>query len=546
MTRLGRGIAALSLVWMLAVACIGTTAAWSASKPSANEIYEMAKLASVMVLNTINVQVAVPHGQISSAKSQLLVQQVRQMMQAGQIAQTQEAAKAAVVRLLLNDPLAYVEPSDRFVRKRVQMQVMGSGFFVTPDGYIVTNAHVVTPSSDDLKQAVTQTATQFVAQFLAEDTQSLTQLLGYQLSTQTMKDLQNADTQYVLKYMRIENVGTAVAVEMGAAVPGVVVGQRGAAAEVAAKGAVTPGKDVAILKIEGRQYLPTLPMGDETQLNVSDPLLVIGYPGDATFLPILSSASQVEPTLTAGILSRRAEMSGGWTALQTDATVHHGNSGGPVLNTQGQVVGIATFGASDAAGTNFIVPTTIIKEFLKRAGADPRSSKTSELYAQALGDYGQSHYRAAFAIFQQVDALFPGNPFVKQFMSSSQAAILAGKDRPATSVVATLAKWIGVLVLVAAVMGLALRRGQTLPGARILSVRGVHPRAAAAPAAQSGIVPPTATALCSQCGAVLTPGQKFCGSCGAAAAPARAVCSQCGAEAAPGQKFCGACGAPIA
>ncbi|HKS91431.1 MAG TPA: zinc ribbon domain-containing protein, partial [Tepidiformaceae bacterium] len=173
-------------------------------------------------------------------------------------------------------------------------------------------------------------------------------------------------------------------------------------------------------------------------------------------------------------------------------------------------------------------------------------SKTSELYARALGDYDQNHYRASLAIFQQVDALFPGNPFVKQFMSNSQAAILAGKDRPVTNPVATLATWIGSAVLVAAIVGFALRRRQTLPRPRILSVRGVRPPATATPGAQPGIAPPPAGAVvCSQCGAILTIGQKFCGSCGAAAAPARAVCARCGAEAAPDQKFCGACGAPI-
>jgi ribose transport system ATP-binding protein len=68
---------------------------------------------------------------------------------------------------------------------------------------------------------------------------------------------------------------------------------------------------------------------------------VIGYPGAATFNELLSAESAIEPTMTAGLVSAKKTMQGGWDVFQTDAAMTHGNSGGPVFNEKGEVIGIA-------------------------------------------------------------------------------------------------------------------------------------------------------------------------------------------------------------
>lgn len=94
--------------------------------------------------------------------------------------------------------------------------------------------------------------------------------------------------------------------------------------------------DVAVLKIEGSGY-PTLPIGDSTKLRVGEYVIAIGNP---------LSAYELYGTVTFGIISataREINIDGFVnTYLQTDAAINFGNSGGPLINMSGQVIGMNT------------------------------------------------------------------------------------------------------------------------------------------------------------------------------------------------------------
>lgn len=521
--------------FFLTVALIATAACQPKSAPPPkldwNQIYELARLGTVMVQSDFKAQVSVPIGQIPTSKQLVLRQELQAMLSAGQIPATRDAEIQAMVKLLLTNPLTYVEPSTQMKTKNVEMVFIGSGFIVTPDGYIVTNAHVVAPGNEELKKGLVDTALKsFVKDFATTDGQALSQLLGGNVSPQLLQELQKGEAEYILKYMQVSKIQNTYEVEMGVAVPGVVVAQQATPVDVVTVGTPIPGKDVAILKMEGKSNLPTLPLGDDSTLKTTDPLLVVGYPGDTTFSPVLSQGSRVAPTATRGVLSRRAQMAGGWTALQTDATMHPGNSGGPVLNKDGQVIGLATFGSLNPqtgqtlSGENFIVPISIVKEFLQKVNVQPKGSTVSQLYEQALVDNGEHHYRAAQQLFQQVNTLFPGNPWVGNYLASTQQAILAGQDESAPSG-PTLAEAVGVTIVWLAVIGALVwfvvwrrRRGG----------RGW-----------------AASRFCAHCGATLAPDQKFCGNCGAVAEVAHRTCQKCGAMLGGAERFCSRCGTPV-
>jgi serine protease Do len=90
--------------------------------------------------------------------------------------------------------------------------------------------------------------------------------------------------------------------------------------------------DIALLRVK-QQHLPALHWGSSTQVLVGDPVVVIGNPFG------------VGQSATAGILSARGRSLVGdpyIDFLQTDAAINHGNSGGPVLSTDGAVIGIAS------------------------------------------------------------------------------------------------------------------------------------------------------------------------------------------------------------
>ena len=105
--------------------------------------------------------------------------------------------------------------------------------------------------------------------------------------------------------------------------------------------------DVAVVKIEARD-LPKLPLGDSSRVRVGEWVLAIGSPFG------------LENTVTAGIVSAKSRDTGDYLPfIQTDVAVNPGNSGGPLLNTAGQVIGINSqiFSRSGGyMGISFAIP----------------------------------------------------------------------------------------------------------------------------------------------------------------------------------------------
>ena len=113
--------------------------------------------------------------------------------------------------------------------------------------------------------------------------------------------------------------------------------------------------DLALIKIDGKN-LPTLPIGDSDKLKVGEWVLAVGNPFN------------LNSTVTAGIVSAKARSLGGnpiESFIQTDAAINQGNSGGALVNTQGELVGINAMLYSQTgsySGYGFAIPTTIMNK----------------------------------------------------------------------------------------------------------------------------------------------------------------------------------------
>lgn len=127
--------------------------------------------------------------------------------------------------------------------------------------------------------------------------------------------------------------------------------------------------DLALIKIDGKN-LPTLPIGDSDKLKVGEWVLAVGNPFN------------LNSTVTAGIVSAKARTLGGnpiESFIQTDAAINQGNSGGALVNTQGELVGINAMLYSQTgaySGYGFAIPTTImtkVVEDLKQYGTVQRA-----------------------------------------------------------------------------------------------------------------------------------------------------------------------------
>lgn len=447
------------------IAQVVVSAAESGLTP--HQIAERSKPGVVMIYTVWKTHVVVPEPDIDKAKLPQLVSRSRQAILRGEFPNTQQGLATAAVREVLLNFLEYVKPGKTLIKKDVETGAMGTGFIITPDGYIITNAHVVYAEEEYLKWQLAKTA---LREIIEKDVQDMTKEaadIDVEISDETMKiAIENASVYY-REHMVLDKIETNIFTEMGVAVPGLQAVQRGFGSDVRKRGEPIPGKDVAILKID-KTNLPTVSLGDDAQLTTGEKVFVVGYPGVATFHPLLSAESEIEPSMTSGLVSARKTMQGGWDVFQTDAAMTHGNSGGPAFNERGQVIGIATFGSidyqtgSEIAGMNFLIPISIAKQFLKEINVTPTESSLTKTYVAGLIHFDNEEYSLALEKFREVNELNPGYPYVQQNISSARIAITEGRDKSGWPFWIYAAAIAGVLLIIAVALvgGFLILRGR--------------------------------------------------------------------------------------
>ena len=116
-----------------------------------------------------------------------------------------------------------------------------------------------------------------------------------------------------------------------------------------------PKTDLALIKIEGNGSFPYLKLGDSSAVRIGDWVVAIGNPFG------------LDQTVTSGILSARGRAIGAGPYddfLQTDASINPGNSGGPLLNLDGEVIGINTAMVRGGENIGFAIPANMAKSIV--------------------------------------------------------------------------------------------------------------------------------------------------------------------------------------
>ena len=206
----------------------------------------------------------------------------------------------------------------------------GSGFVISPYGYVITNDHVVS------------------------DTEPIriTKIKGFQ------------EAKITFKTSRIDVCFQAEA----AAVHGLA-----SACSAASVVASDPALDLAVLFINGSN-LPYIALGDSDVVTTGLQVDALGYPlGRDVEVGKAASVSTVAPDVstTRGTVSAlRANDAGERRFLQVTNSVHPGNSGGPLLNRDGFAVGVIRMRLTRAADIAFAIPINDVKDFLESHGFD--------------------------------------------------------------------------------------------------------------------------------------------------------------------------------
>jgi len=293
----------------------------------------------------------------------------------------------------------------------------GSGFVINPNGYIVTNGHVVADAHEsnedlmNLRAKASYILNVVVPKFEAEKKTKLSEnqkkdfLDKVYPKYQGLPVLLKRNISVILSNAKIfpaevKEYSPPISGEPGEYIQTI--------ADINIK--QKTGKDVSILKIEARN-LPTAELGDSDAVTIGETVHVIGYPGAAQINIISQESRLVEQTISTGTITAGKRDVKGTPVIQTDASASKGNSGGPCINTKGQVIGILSYGYGEAGTFNWLVPINTAKEFIQAAGVDARQRSLFDTeWEKALRSFEAKQLKAAEESAKNVLIYMPEQP----------------------------------------------------------------------------------------------------------------------------------------
>jgi Do/DeqQ family serine protease len=124
-----------------------------------------------------------------------------------------------------------------------------------------------------------------------------------------------------------------------------------------------PSTDIAVLRVETKKRLPAARLGDSEEIRVGDWAIAIGNP-----------FGKLEGSVTVGVVSAKGrgdlDIEGGTATLQdfiqTDASINFGNSGGPLVNIHGEVIGMNTAINPGGQGIGFAIPVNLVRRTVEQ------------------------------------------------------------------------------------------------------------------------------------------------------------------------------------
>ncbi|MBA3462233.1 MAG: trypsin-like peptidase domain-containing protein [Deltaproteobacteria bacterium] len=286
---------------------------------------------------------------------------------------------------------------------------MGSGFFASADGFVVTNAHVVEDIKGGEERAKMQAFSSLAAKIQKQYAKELAQ----------MTDEQKVQLVRTLQESAVAVPNSDIVLPDGTKLP----------YKIVAYGKPGEGSDVAVIKVDIKDA-PNLPMADSDKVMIQDRVLAIGYPGAADMQGLLDDKSQLEATINEGAVSAVKRTGAGEPIIQISASITHGNSGGPTINDKGEVIGLSTFGSKGAIqGFNFIVASVTVKKFLAEAKVNLDPSQTTKLWRKGLDDLWSGYLEDALVNFEEVLTLFPVHSEAPRMVKQARALKKEGKGK---------------------------------------------------------------------------------------------------------------------
>jgi S1-C subfamily serine protease/rhodanese-related sulfurtransferase len=325
----------------------------------------------------------------------------------------------------------------------------GTGWFVDGRGFIITNAHVVDPAyrlpawvTHELKKKAIDEACVVpvltARGIMRGQRPDLEEEIRRAASTQA---LATAKVEAQPQITAMLSNGTKLRADVKKFSPLLLLDNAG-------KPLPDSGRDLALLRVADGVY-PAIGLSRRDP-QIGDPVHILGFPGVVLSHELLNQSSTLDASATNGTVSGIKFDAIGQELVQTDASASHGNSGGPGVNNDAELVGVmvavtlSPSGGSIVQGFNFLIPAKDVAKFLDGTEVTkPGDSKFNPVWAAGIELFLGGRYNAAVAKLEDANKLVPNLVDVKRTLDEANRMVKNPPPRPFPWAWATL----GVTVL---------------------------------------------------------------------------------------------------
>lgn len=391
-------------------------------------VYIFSFAAGALLLTTITASAAaVPGGNIADAGVRAV-----------------DIAKPAVVRIITtmggrisvrfptgNAAVAFPQNGGNY-----DLKLSGSGTFISSSGDIITADHVIKPPQDrSMDMALEQTAAQDIADYVNQHFATSTAYSkndvigaldsGYFLS---QKHYTNSTSEV---YLSTDYTGAISAQDLQ-----FVPNTMHAKVDKVLKESAVDQEDMAIIHVN-MANTPSVQFGDSSQVAQQDTLTIIGFPGNGDISDKKDPTTFLTSSINKIFVSALKKTDSGADVIQVGGNVEHGDSGGPALDANGNIVGIVSFGLESAPpyGSSFLQTSNHAKTWLTALNLDTRPGSMQKAWQQAFTDYASTqpgHWHKAQGDFLKLTQSYPGfkatAPFLLYANHEAQTEPLGQQD----------------------------------------------------------------------------------------------------------------------
>jgi len=301
------------------------------------------------------------------------------------------------------------------------LKLSGSGTFISSTGDIITADHVIKPPHDHTMDMALETmAAQDIADYVnghyaASTTYTKNDVLGALESGYFLSDKHYTDSTSEV-YMSTDYTGP-LAVKDMVAVPDAA---HAKVDQILQESAVDE-KDMALIHVK-MTNTPSVQFGDSSSVAQQDTLTIIGFPGNGDISEKKDPTTFLTSSVNKIFVSAMKRTDSGADVIQVGGNVEHGDSGGPALNSNGNIVGIVSFGleASAPYGSTFLQVSNNAKAWLTTLKLDIRPGSKQKAWKQAFADYTSTqpgHWHKAQSDFKKIVQTYPDFKAVAPFLA---------------------------------------------------------------------------------------------------------------------------------